>query len=158
MAKGRKPKPTALRVLQGNRGHHKLNAEEPEFLAGAPVQPAWVALDKYAAEEWAFLVEKLVSQRVLTVADKDIMELACSAYSQLMRNEDALRAFGADAYKTTTRDGDDIWRAYPHCAQRNRARDQHQKFLCELGLTPTSRTKVKKISSSKPSGVKRLLG
>lgn len=39
---GRKPKPTALKILEGNPGKRKLNAKEPTPLKKAPKCPAWL--------------------------------------------------------------------------------------------------------------------
>jgi phage terminase small subunit len=46
---GPAPKPTALKLVQGNPGKRKLNKSEPKF-CGAPVCPAWIT--DVARAEW----------------------------------------------------------------------------------------------------------
>lgn len=48
--RGRKPKPTALKVLEGNPGKRQLNVVEPKPRNKAPKCPAW--LDAEAKKEW----------------------------------------------------------------------------------------------------------
>ena len=43
---GRKPKPTALKKLEGNPGKRKLNNKEPVPDKGMPDCPAWLLPDK----------------------------------------------------------------------------------------------------------------
>ena len=47
---GRKPKPTSLKVLEGNPGKRQLNPNEPKPDASVPKCPAW--LSKEAKREW----------------------------------------------------------------------------------------------------------
>lgn len=39
---GRKPKPTAIKELEGNPGKRKLNKKEPKPDKGMPVCPEWL--------------------------------------------------------------------------------------------------------------------
>ena len=39
---GRKPKPTAIKELEGNPGKRKLNKKEPKPEKGMPVCPEWL--------------------------------------------------------------------------------------------------------------------
>ena len=47
---GRKPKPTAIKELEGNPGKRKLNNKEPKPDKGMPVCPEW--LPPEAKAEW----------------------------------------------------------------------------------------------------------
>ena len=40
--RGRKPKPTAVKVLEGNPGKRSLNTNEPKPVKKAPRCPAWL--------------------------------------------------------------------------------------------------------------------
>ena len=57
MGAGRKPKPTAMKELEGNPGKRKLNKKEPMPGKGMPDCPKWLLPD--AQEEWKRLSEKL---------------------------------------------------------------------------------------------------
>ena len=48
--RGRKPKPTAIKELEGNPGKHPLNASEPKPKKKAPACPKW--LEPEAKKEW----------------------------------------------------------------------------------------------------------
>ncbi len=48
--RGRKPKPTAIKVLEGNPGKRELNLSEPKPEKKAPKCPAW--LEPEAKREW----------------------------------------------------------------------------------------------------------
>ena len=56
-ARGPKPTPTALRVLQGNRSKRALPQNEPKPQRGLPSPPHY--LDAYALEEWERLAQNL---------------------------------------------------------------------------------------------------
>lgn len=43
--RGRKPKPTAVKQLEGNPGKRQLNANEPKPVARAPSCPKWLEDD-----------------------------------------------------------------------------------------------------------------
>ena len=47
---GRKPKPTAIKELEGNPGKRKLNKKEPKPEKGMPVCPEWLLPE--AKAEW----------------------------------------------------------------------------------------------------------
>ena len=76
---GRKPKPTALKKLEGNPGKRKLNTKEPAPAKGMPDCPKWLLPE--AKEEWKRLCQKLsdkdvVYQRLieLCIDKRDIQE------------------------------------------------------------------------------------
>ena len=156
MGRGRKSKPTALKVLQGNPGKRKLNDEEPDFGVGAPAKPDW--LDAYGSEEWDTLVSILVPARVLTKGDIGVLAVACDAYAQWRSCMAFLKKKKSLSYDASSANGGTNYKPYPEVVQRNLARKQYLSALSELGLSPSSRTKVKRIPEVKLSGVKRLLG
>ena len=141
MGRGRKPKPTMLRVLQGNPGKRALNHEEPAYRPGAPDKPAF--LDDFASEEWDRLTEMLAAARVITTGDSGILIVACDAYSQLRQCQKFLKEKGSLSYDASSVGGGTSYKPYPEAAQLNVARRQYQSALSELGLSPSSRSKVK---------------
>lgn len=64
---GRKPKPTAIKKLEGNPGKRKLNRKEPVPAKGMPECPDWLLPE--AKAEWERLCEKLSDMGVLTEID-----------------------------------------------------------------------------------------
>jgi phage terminase small subunit len=55
--RGRPPKPTALKVLEGNPGKRPLNQNEPKPEKKAPNCPSWLLPD--AKKEWRRLSKEL---------------------------------------------------------------------------------------------------
>lgn len=66
---GRKPKPTAVKKLEGNPGKRKLNTKEPMPGNGMPDCPKWLLPE--AKEEWNRLCKKLNQMGVLTDIDSN---------------------------------------------------------------------------------------
>lgn len=80
----RPPKPTALKVLEGNRGKRALNKNEPDpdYLNDlAP--PAWMPAD--AQGVWRELAWKLRKAKILTVLDVTMLEQACISIATYRR-------------------------------------------------------------------------
>lgn len=56
---GRKPKPTAVKKLEGNPGKRKLNDKEPMPVKGMPTCPAWLMSEAQADESYLVLFDKV---------------------------------------------------------------------------------------------------
>lgn len=129
MIGGRKPVPTALKVLRGNPGQRRLPVREPSLpVAAVPdAPPAELAGDVVALEEWARLEPLLRGARVLTDADRSALVVLCQQWSvycaahRHMRQKGALSPYRAVAYQALA-----AW---------SRMNDA-------FGLTPSSRTRV----------------
>ena len=63
--RGRKPKPTAVKQLEGNPGKRQLNANEPKPAARAPSCPKWLEDD--AKKEWRRLAKQMEQLGILTL-------------------------------------------------------------------------------------------
>ena len=64
---GRKPKPTAMKKLEGNPGKRKLNTKEPVPAKGMPACPEWLMPE--AKKEWERLAKLMNQMGVLTEVD-----------------------------------------------------------------------------------------
>ena len=121
---------------------------------GAPDKPTF--LDDFAGEEWDRLTGMLVSARVITRGDGGILLVACDAYSQLRQCQKFLREKGSLSYDASSTNGGTNYKPYPEVGQRNVARRQYQSALSELGLGPSSRSKVKTLPEPKqPQGTSK---
>ena len=81
MAKcGRKPKPTAIKILEGNPDKRPLNRSEIVFPKKAPPCPDWLYDD--AKREWRRLAGTMEAMGVLTKADLAAFAVYCDAYSK----------------------------------------------------------------------------
>jgi P27 family predicted phage terminase small subunit len=135
MPVGRKNKPTALKILQGNPGKRKLNKHEP--------QPSGVAtcpshLDAGAKAEWKRVAKELKSIGLLTSVDRAAMGAYCCAYSRWAEAEKQIQKIGTVI--RSPKSGFPI--ANPHVSISNTALDLMRKFCVEFGLTPASRTRL----------------
>ena len=83
--RGRKPKPTALKLLDGTRAD-RINHNEPAMPPASIEPPAW--LDDRAREHWGELAPVLQSARLLTIGDRQALALLCEAFSRF-RSEPA---------------------------------------------------------------------
>ena len=75
--RGRKPKPTGLKVLEGNLGKRPLNHKEPKPTKKAPRCPSW--LEEDAKKEWKRMSKVLESMGLLTDMDMTAFAGYCQA-------------------------------------------------------------------------------
>mgnify|MGYP005786083515 CR=1 FL=1 len=68
---GRKPKPTALKKLEGNLGKRKLNTKEPIPAKGMPNCPEWLLPE--AKEEWERLADLMKQMGVFMEVDMEAL-------------------------------------------------------------------------------------
>jgi phage terminase small subunit len=90
--RGRKPKPTALKVLEGNPGKRPLNKNEPQPEKKAPRCPSW--LEPEAKKEWKRMAKTLETIGVLTQVDKAAFAGYCQAYARWKEAEEFLSKHG----------------------------------------------------------------
>ena len=136
MAKaGRRPKPTALKILDGTqRGPKK---REPGLPAGVPPMPERLQVDQVAVEKWHELAGILTSMGVLTLGDGEALATLCEVHSAEQQCLLQLRAGGAVMHT-------DLGGVKPNPAgplYRSLVA-QKASLLSEFGLTPSSRTKL----------------
>ena len=74
---GRKPKPTSLKVIEGNRGRRALPANEPSYELTDCEPPG--DLSESALAEWKRVFPILAGSRVLTDVDVAIFRSYCDA-------------------------------------------------------------------------------
>jgi P27 family predicted phage terminase small subunit len=139
--RGPAPKPTSLRILEGNRGHRPLNEREPTPLAGAPAMPRH--LDAEARKEWRRLVPLLLSMKVLSEGDGIALALLCQAYSTMVaaqkmmqkagkKNQSALLMRAPSGYTMQS----------PLLSIINAQVEIVHRQLQQFGLTPASRSRI----------------
>ena len=132
---GRKCKPTAIKILEGNPGKRKLNAYEPRPTKKAPPCPTW--LDKEARREWRRLAKSLEAMGVLTEADAAVFAAYCQAYGRWKQAESKITD-GNLVFLTPS--GYPQQNPYLSIAQQN-MKLMHS-FASEFGLTPASRSRI----------------
>ena len=135
MVVGRKPKPTALKILNGNPGHKPLNKREPQPRQTVPRCPGH--LDEVAKREWRRVIREVRGMGMITALDRVGLAVYCVLWSRWVTAEEQLAKTGL-IIKTTT--GNVIQN--PLLGVANRAQAELRKWVVEYGLTPSSRSRI----------------
>ena len=72
-----RPKPTKLKILQGNPGKRPLNLLEPEPKRGKPPLPKWLKAFPVAMKEWRRESKILYEIGLLTFAETGDLSMRC---------------------------------------------------------------------------------
>jgi len=139
--RGRPPKPTALKVFEGNPGKRPLNPREPQPLSVEPDIPSH--LDAIARREWKRLIPILLRMRVLTEADGLALANLCQAYSTMIQAHKSMGKAsnrGQSPLVMKTKGGYQY--QSPFLSIINSQMDIISRHLREFGLTPASRSRV----------------
>lgn len=146
--RGRKPLPSQLKVVTGNRGRRPINEKEPKPTKGIPDCPSF--LTPTAKVAYREISEDLNRMGILTLADKKALELLCDAYSEWRKARDFVRKHGM-TYESKTVTGEDadgntvtsiLWRRRPEVDIASNAWKRIKSMLVEFGLTASSRTRL----------------
>jgi P27 family predicted phage terminase small subunit len=132
--RGRKPTPTAFKVLHGNPGKRPLLAHEPRPPVGLPTPPAH--LGPVAREEWDRLGPELVRLGVLTMADRTTFAAYCQLYEQWCTSETHLKQL------YIMKDSRGGVMQNPLLRISHRTLELLRAYLSELGLSPASRVRL----------------
>jgi phage terminase small subunit len=136
--KGRKPKPTALKVLQGNPGHRKIDAScEPTPVIGLAAPPGH--LDDEAKRYWMAQGAQLVKIGTLAESDAGMFEFLCQAYSRNVRLSEEIAALLKLRRRTSAQD-----RKLSRLeADRVKNSREFQRYAVEFGIGAASRTRIR---------------
>lgn len=133
--RGPAPKPTVLRVLEGNPGKRPLNKREPKPRIRTPKAPAY--LDLYAKAHWDELIPELEHiPGLLTAVDGGMLTLLCQTYSEWRMADEIIQR---DGLTVETKGG--TW-ARPEVKIRDSASKRYRAMAAEFGLTPSSRSRI----------------
>ena len=135
MQPGRKPKPTAIKELEGNPGHRKMNQNEPKPRRKAPPCPKW--LNEDARKEWRRLSKALEDLGILTELDMTTFANYCEAFSRWKEASEFLTQRGL-FYITPS--------GYPQQFPQVTIAQNYAKLMSRLaeqmGLTPSARSRI----------------
>ncbi|WP_054917190.1 phage terminase small subunit P27 family [Pseudomonas sp. NBRC 111138] len=134
--RGRKPKPTAKKLLAGNPGKRALNKAEPEFSKITDVDPPeW--LSNRAAQMWRMVVPELLRENVVAITDLHNVEAFCVAYDNWRMAQESVQQHGI---VVAGAQGGPI--KNPALTAANETMRQIVTFGSMLGLDPASRTRL----------------
>lgn len=132
---GRKPLPTALKLIKGNPGKRPLNKFEPSPVRKIPACPKH--LTSIARIEWRRIVKELDRLGLMTCMDRSALAAYCQAYGRWVEAEEKVSERG---FVVKTVSGNIIQN--PYLAIANKSMDHMYKFLTEFGMTPSSRSRI----------------
>ena len=135
--RGRKPKPTCIRVLEGNPGKRAINDREPTPPPGVPDCPDY--LDDEAKAEWFRTAKVLSDMGLLSLADRTALAAYCVVYSRWLKAEEQVKKFGS-IVKSPEKG---FPMKSPYLSVADQALDAMHKFMVEFGLTPSSRSRIR---------------
>lgn len=132
--RGRKPKPTALKLLEGNSGKRPLNIAEPKP-TGVPECPDW--LEDEAKAEWERVGTILENMGMLTSVDTTAFAGYCQAYARWREAEEFLTQHGS-----IVRTPNGYLQQVPQVSIAQTNLKIVLKFCEQFGLTPSSRSRI----------------
>lgn len=133
--RGPKPKPTALKELEGNPGKRPLNDKEPKPEKKAPRCPTWLEPD--AKKEWKRLAKQLEELGILTQVDMTSFAGYCQAYARWKEAEEFISKHG-----TIVKTPSGYWQQVPQVSIAQTYLKTMSKFCEQFGLTPSSRSRL----------------
>lgn len=133
--RGRKPKPTALKELEGNPGKRPLNPHEPKPEQKAPPCPQW--LEPEAKKEWRRLCKGMEQMGILTKMDMTAFAGYCQAYARWKEAEEFLTKHGS---LVKTPNG--YWQQVPQVSIAQSNLKIMMNIAAQFGLTPSARSRI----------------
>jgi P27 family predicted phage terminase small subunit len=133
--RGRKPKPTMLKLIEGNPGHRPIAADEvsPGKLGDPPSDLCAAALEK-----WREMVSPAIWGLMATGADRDQLAEYCRLSVRKAEAEGQVAEHGA---VVASPNGFPV--QSPWLQILNKCRAEMLNIATEFGGTPSSRTRVK---------------
>ena len=157
--RGRKPKPTHLKVLEGNPGKRAITDDEPKPRPVTPKCPSWLMPE--AKREWKRLVPELEALGLLTVVDGGALAACCQAYGRMAEAERFLSMVGK------TKDGkptglmfktdSGYYQQFPQVSIAQRYAQQYKGFLALFGLSPADRARLTTKEAGEADEMEQLL-
>jgi P27 family predicted phage terminase small subunit len=132
---GRPPKPTNLKLLEGNPGKRPIPKGEPKPMPISPQCPVWLYPEAKAM--WSHLMPELERIGLMTIVDGRAFEAACQNYATWVRCEKYLKKNG---YTILAPSGYPVQR--PEVTVGQKALKAFQSFCTEFGMTPASRSRM----------------
>ncbi len=133
--KGRRPKPTHLKVITGNLGKRPLNAREAKPPIALPTCPAHLCPS--AKAEWKRLARQLHDIGLLNSLDRTALAAYCQAYGRWVEAERKLKETPAILKMPSG-----YLQQNPWLTIANKQLELMARFMVELGLTPSARCRI----------------
>lgn len=139
--RGPSPKPTNLKLLNGNPGKRPLpeNEPKPRPVVEMPKPPTW--MNTNGKKMWKRLAPELERLGLITVIDIESFTAACQSYGTWVECERYLKKHG-HTYEYINKFGAVNEVERPEVKIGRKALDHFRSFMSEFGLSPASRTRI----------------
>ncbi len=140
---GPAPKPSKLKLLQGNPGHKKLNKAEPVF-TGQPDCPSWIT--QTAKTEWKRIVKELESLDLLRAVDSSALASYCQAFARWRSAEEIVDAEGQTVQEPVMSKAGEVvgmkTKRHPATIIAKDERAAMHRAAALFGFDPSSRSRI----------------
>jgi P27 family predicted phage terminase small subunit len=136
--RGRKPKPTYLKLVTNTPRKHRSPNNEPTPERAIPSMPPELSDD--AKAEWALVSADLHRLGLLTRIDRAVLSAYCASCGRWTSAERELRKLDASALLVKTKLGNVI--QHPLIGVANKAAHDMVRYATELGMTPSARARI----------------
>lgn len=132
---GRKPRPMAIKKLEGNLGKRKLNTKEAIPAKGIPECPDWLL--PVAKKEWERRCDLMNRMGVLTEVDMAPFAAYCQSYARWKEAQEHISSEGS-----TFETDKGYQQQTPWVGIKNTNQKLMLQAASEFGLTPSSRSRI----------------
>jgi P27 family predicted phage terminase small subunit len=139
---GQPPKPTALKLIEGNPGKRRINLDEPILEGDIPRPPPLLA--GAALVHWAEVAPGLYVMGCLSKLDAAALAAACLSWETIESTTRLLnRAAEADKLTggTIIKNGGSVME-HPALKARRAAINDYLRMAVEFGMTPAARARL----------------
>ena len=133
--RGRKPKPTTVKMLEGNPGNRNISTSEPKPDKKAPRCPGW--LEEEAKKEWKRMAKQLEQLGILTEIDMAAFAGYCQAYARWKEAEEYISEHGA-----VMKAPSGYCQQVPQVSIAQTYLKIMNRFCEQFGLTPSARSRI----------------
>lgn len=146
--RGRKPKPTALKILEGNPGKRPLNGEEPRFAECVDPQPV-AKLSGRAKKLWQRRVTALGASRIIRETDLPLLTSLVQVEARVVEWGEQLDNDGPM--------GNDGASENPLAKMVDRQIELQAKLCRVFGFTPADRSTLKELATGEADALTEAL-
>lgn len=142
------PRPTKIKILNGEPNQDRINRKEPQPREGRPTMPPH--LNKPAQTEWKRIIPELQAMGILTKVDRAALAGYCQAWGKWVQVENKIKKL-TNALEAKGHDAGDLYLLKQDSEKANiklllnASRDNLElmkSFLTEFGMTPSSRSRI----------------
>ncbi len=145
--RGPPPKPTVLRLVEGDPGKLGFRADEAIPPAGPMPEPPPEVMDDDARREWMSVSSMLSAAGITRPLDAATVVMWCATYSRWKKAAEFVKTNGT-IYSIKNRKGVVVAvKEFPQAAEFRKLQALLIRIGAELGMTPAARTRVSDLAA-----------